>query len=145
MVIWLANCGTTGVPPATLGPPVTYGDSRPGAPGGVVAGSARAAGLTDPAASVCLGFGFGLDLGSGAVTTIFGSCVSPDGAAVGAASLGVSVSPAAGAGDAGAVVAGESLPGCGCGVCASAPAQRDEIRNDVDASNRGRNDTATPW
>jgi hypothetical protein len=36
-----------------------------------------------------------------------------------------------------------SLPGDG-EVCAKAPAQSDEIRKYVEASNRGRNDTEAP-
>ena len=72
-----------------------------------------------------------------------GSRVLPDCAAVGAAPFGVGVSPASEAGDAGASAAGASLPGGA--VCAKAPAQSDEIRKDVEASNRGRNDTEAPW
>ena len=68
-----------------------------------------------------------------------GSCVL---SGLGAAGLGLAVSPAAGAGVAGAAAAGASL-GDGA-VCAKAPAQSDEIRNDVEASNRGRNDTDAP-
>jgi hypothetical protein len=102
----------------------------------VVAGRAGAAGVTDRGFAR---FGFGV----GAVTSTAGSCVLPDCAAVGAAALGAGVSPAAGAGAA----AGASLPGVGSGdgtVCARAPAQSDEIRKDVEASNRGRNDTEAP-
>lgn len=75
-------------------------------------------------------------------TRIGGSSVPPDCAPGGAPGLGVGVSPAAGAGDAGVVV-GASLPGDGA-VCAKAPAQIDEIRSDVEASSRGRNDTDAP-
>ena len=112
--------------------------ARTGAPA-VVAGRAGAAGVTDRGFAR---FGFGL----GAVTSTAGSCVLPDCAAVGAAALGAGASPAAGAGDAGAA-AGASLPGVDPGdgtVCARAPAQSDEIRKDVEASNRGRNDTEAP-
>jgi hypothetical protein len=101
----------------------------------VVAGRAGAAGVTNRAGFARFGFG--------AVTSTAGSCVLPDCAAVGAAALGAGVSPAAGAGAA----AGASLPGVGSGdgtVCARAPAQSDEIRKDVEASNRGRNDTEAP-
>ena len=59
-----------------------------------------------------------------------GSCVLPDS---GAAGLEAGISPAAGAGDAGAAAAGVSLPG-DCAVCAKAPAQSDDNRNDVEAS-----------
>jgi len=98
-----------------------------------VAGVAGRAGWAEVASRA--GFvGFGL----GAVTTVVGSCVPPD--CAGAASLGIGVSPAAGAG---AVGAGASLPGGGA-VCANAPTQSDEIRKDVEASNRGRNDTEAP-
>jgi len=61
----------------------------------------------------------------------------------GAASPGVGVSLAAGAGDVGAAGAEASLPGDGA-VCAKAPTQSDEIRKDVEASKRGRNDTEAP-
>ena len=59
-----------------------------------------------------------------------GSCVLPDS---GAAGLEAGISPAAGAGDAGAAAAGVSLPG-DCAVCAKAPAQSDDNRKDVEAS-----------
>ncbi|MBV9529584.1 MAG: hypothetical protein JO283_00565, partial [Bradyrhizobium sp.] len=105
--------------------------------------------------------GFGL----GAATTVVGSCVPPGCVAAGAASPGDGVSPvagggeagaggaaafgagaslAAGGGDAGAAGAEASLPGDGA-VCAKAPTQSDEIRKDVEASKRGRNDTEAPW
>jgi hypothetical protein len=78
MVIWLANCGTAGVPPATLGAPVSYGDGRTGAPavlgadGAVVAGRADAAGVTGRANFACF------CLGLGAVTLMLGSRVLSD-------------------------------------------------------------------
>ena len=78
--------------------------------------------------------------GLGAVTTVVGSSVPPDCAPVGAAAPGVGVSLAAGAGDSD----GASLPGGGA-LCAKAPTQSDEIRKDVEASNRGHNDTEAPW
>jgi hypothetical protein len=63
-----------------------------------------------------------------------GSCVLPDsGADSGDAGLEAGVSPAAGAGDAGASAVGVSLPG-DCAVCAKAPAHSDDNRNDVEAS-----------
>jgi len=94
-----------------------------------------APGVAGRAGLACFGFGVGF----GAVTTMVGSCVL---SGLGAAGLGLAVSPAAGAGVAGAAAAGASL-GDGA-VCAKAPAQSDEIRNDVEASNRGRNDTDAP-
>ena len=45
---------------------------------------------------------------------------------------------------AGASPAGEGCVGGGGGVCAQAPTQTDEMRNDVDASKRGRNKLNTP-
>jgi len=76
------------------------------------------------------------------VTTTLGSCcVPPD---CGGAALGAGVAPAAGAEDAGGA-AGVSLPGGDGAVCAKAPAQSEEIRKDVEASSRGRNNTETPW
>jgi hypothetical protein len=87
----------------------------------------------------CVGVGFGL----GALTTMGGSRWPPDWAAVDAGAFGAGVSPAAGAWGAGVVAAGASLAGDGA-VCAKAPAQSDEIRKDVEASNRGRNDTEAP-
>jgi len=106
--------------------------ARTGAPG-VVAGRADTAGVTDRTGFACLGFGLG------AVTSMVGSRVLPGCTAVGAAAPGVGVSPAARAGDAG-TAAGASVPGVGA-VCAKVPTQSDEIRKDVEASNRGRNDT----
>ena len=101
-----------------------------------MAGVAGRAGWAEVASRA--GFvGFGL----GAVTTVVGSCVPPG--CVGAASLRGGVSPGVGAGDAGAAGAGASLPAGGA-VCAKAPTQSDEIRKDVEASNRGRNDTEAP-
>ena len=94
-----------------------------------------APGVAGRAGLACFGFGVGF----GAVTTTVGSCVL---SGLGAAGLGLAVSPAAGVGVAGAAAAGASL-GDGA-VCAMAPAQSDEIRNDVEASNRGRNDTDAP-
>jgi hypothetical protein len=105
----------------------------------VVAGRAGAAAVTGSAGFACFGFGFGL----GAAISMGGSCVLPDGAAVGAGPVGVGVSRAAGSGDAGAAAAGASLSGAGA-VCAKAPAQSEEIRKDVEASNRERNDTEAP-
>jgi hypothetical protein len=78
-------------------------------------------------------------LGLGAVTSTPGSRILPDCAAVAA----VGLAPAAGADDSGAA-AGASSSGDGA-VCAKAPAQSEEIRKDVEASNRGRNDTEAPY
>ena len=100
--------------------------ARPGAPG-----------VNDCAGFACFCFGLGL----GAVTSMVGRCLSPD---CGTAAPEGDVSPAGGAGESGAVAAGASLPGEGAG-CANAAAQSDEIKNDVEASNRGRNDTEAPW
>jgi hypothetical protein len=76
------------------------------------------------------------------------------GAGVGVATAGVVAgcpSPAAGGEGAGVAAAGAALAGargdCGDGegnVCANAPAQSDGINKEVDASNRGRNDTEVP-
>ena len=60
-----------------------------------------------------------------------GSSVLPDS---GASGLEVGISPAAGAGDAGAAAAGVSLAGGSAVVCAKAPTQSAENRNDVEAS-----------
>ena len=84
------------------------------------------------------GFGF-FDFGLGMTTRIVGSSVPPDCSPVGAVGVGVGVSLAAGDGDAGAAAAGASLPGDGA-VCAKAPEQSEEIRKDVEASNRGHSD-----
>ena len=65
-----------------------------------------------------------------------GSCVPPDSGVLpdsGDAGPEAGMSTAAGAGDAGAAAAGESLPGDGT-VCAKAPAQSDDNRKDVEAS-----------
>ena len=69
----------------------------------------------------------------------------------GAGAVGGCPSPAAGGEGAGAAGAGVGLAGAGgdCGdgegdVCANAPAQSDEINKEVDANNRGRNDTEAP-
>jgi hypothetical protein len=90
--------------------------------------------------------------GAGAVA----GCPSPgpDGEGAGVVVAGaVAGCPSLAAGDegAGAAAAGASLAGAGgdCGlgegaVCANAPTQRDEIKKEVDASNRGRNDTEAP-
>jgi hypothetical protein len=90
----------------------------------------------------------------GAFTRMVGSCVPVP--AGGCSELGLvpcCPSPAGeGEGD-GAVVVGAASAGGGgdCGncegaVCAKAPAQSDEIKKEVDASNRGRgrNDTESP-
>jgi hypothetical protein len=96
-----------------------------------------------PAAGACSG--------AGAV----GGCPSPAAGGEGAGVVAVGAvagcpSPAVGEG-AGAAGAGVGLAGVGgdCGdgegdVCANAPAQSDEIKKEVDTSNRGRNDTETP-
>ena len=95
-------------------------------------------GVAGRAGLACFGFGFGG--GFGAVTTTVGSCVLPG---LGASAFGLGVSPIEGAEDAGGAAVGASFPGAGA-VCAMAPAQSDEIRKDVDVSNRGRNDTEAP-
>jgi len=87
----------------------------------------------------------------GAVTRMVGSCVpSPAGASSAAGAVGGCPSPAEGDG-ADVAAAGAASAGCadGCGtgegaVCANAPAQSDEIKNDVEASKRRRNATEAP-
>ena len=139
IVVWLASCGTTGVPPATLGAPVSYGV------GGLGAG-AGAGGL-----AVCVGFA-GRVFPFGAVTRMVGSCEpARAGGCPEAGAVAGWPSPAVAGADAGALVAGPVSAGSGgdCAkregaVCANAPAQSDEIKSEVDASNRGRTDTTAP-
>jgi hypothetical protein len=88
--------------------------------------------------------------GAGAV----GSSPVPDGEGAGVAVPGAVAGcppPAAGGEGAGVAGSGAALVGAGgdCGngggaVCANAPAQSDEIKKEVDASSRGRNDTEAP-
>jgi hypothetical protein len=140
IVIWLANCGTGGVPPAMLGAPVSYGV------GGV--GGLAAAGAVLAARAGFAGRGFPL----GALTRMVGSCVpGPIGSCSEAGAFAGCPSPAVEGDGAGVVAAGVASPGCGddCAigegaVWAKAPAQSDEIKKDVEASKRGRNDTEAP-
>lgn len=83
--------------------------------------------------------------------TVIGGRVLPDwdGGANGAGDVAAGASPAGEGCGAGLVAAGGSAAGeCGGGsdgdVCAQAPTQTDEIKKDVDASNRGRNDIKPP-
>jgi hypothetical protein len=79
---------------------------------------------------------------------------TPEGEGAGVAAPGVAagcLSPVVGGDGAGAAGAGAALAGAGgdCGdgigaVWAKAPAQSDEIKKDVEASKRGRNDTESP-
>jgi len=109
-----------------------------------------AAGVAVRVGPACAGFALaGLPLG--AVTRMVGSCLpSPAGASSAAGAVGGCPSPAEG--DDGAVVAAGATSagrddGCGTGegaVCANAPAQSDDIKNDVEASKRRRNATEAP-
>lgn len=107
---------------------------------------AGAGGLAAPLGAGACGFGGGL---RGAETVMVGRGVAPDfsGLAAGVGVAGAGASPA-GCGT-GVAAAGGSFGGEGCGegdggVSAQALTLSDEIRNDVDASNRGRNDIDTP-
>ena len=109
--------------------------------------------MTGAAGLACAGFAcrdFGL--GFGAVTLMVGSSVPAAAGACSGAGVGASCpSPTPDGEGAGAAGVGAGLTGaegdCGDGVgtvWAKAPAQSDEIKNEVDASNRGRNATESP-
>jgi hypothetical protein len=80
MTIWLAICGTMGVPPATFGAPVWYGD-------GGAAGAGPGVGAV--AAAACeAALRFGGDASGLPDTVMVGSAVVPEGV-VGAVDCGV--------------------------------------------------------